>query len=80
MLCILNLVNILGHFRLSGLCISVTKVSLHGEEWVIIWQTTDVSDFDSFLCVSLNVYHKNKSKGGEQEAGFVCASVTKELQ
>lgn len=45
-------------FSLSGPGISVTKVSLHGEDPVIIWQTTDVSDLILFFsgvieCVSL---------------------------
>lgn len=58
MLYVLNLVNILCHFSLSGLGIGVTKVSHHGEESVIIWQTTDVSDLTLFFsvvieCVSL---------------------------
>ena len=53
----LNHVNILS-FSLSGPGIGVTEVSLHGEDPVIIWQTTDVSDLILFFsrvieCVSL---------------------------
>lgn len=45
-------------FSLSGPRIGVTKVSLRGEDPVIIWQTTDVSDLILFFslvieCVSL---------------------------
>lgn len=45
-------------FSLSGPRVGVTKVSLRGEDPVIIWQTTDVSDLILFFsllieCVSL---------------------------
>lgn len=48
MLYVLNLVNIY-HFSLSGLGIGLTKVSRHGEESVIMWQTTHVSDLILFF-------------------------------